>query len=159
MRNAYYTHTHTHAHTHTDDTDYTPVTAVLVLDNGLRSDCFQVRILDDDLFEDPVLEEFNLNILSVESTNLDFRVLTSPANVTVVIEDDDRSVTIGFSDIFYSVNESDSVRVCVAVTIPPPMERFTQQEIVLLVSTLPGTASKHMYIVVCFSNSYIELEH
>ena len=145
------THTHTYAHTHTDDTDYTPVTAVLVLDNALRSDCFQVRILDDDLFEDPVREDFSINISNVESTNSDFRVVTSPTNVTVVIADDDRSVTIGFSDVFYSVNESDNVRVCVVVTIPPPMERFTQQDIVLRVSTVPGTASKCDYRDVCYS--------
>ncbi len=123
----------------TDNTDYVPVAMDILLSNNLRLDCFQVRILDNDRFED--MENFTIVISNTVSSNIDFRVLSNPRIITVEIDDDDRSTTIGFSETLYRVNESDSVRVCVGVTIPPRTEEFVSTDnIRLFVTTLSGTA-------------------
>lgn len=121
--------------------DYIPIAQDIFLDNDLRTDCFDIRILDNDILEDPLTEDFTVRISNVISSNIDFRLFTSSQNVTVVIVDDDRFATIGFNESFYRVEEGQNVRVCVAVTMPAPMEPFVEEDVPLLVTTVPGSAS------------------
>ena len=114
-----------------------------VLFNGTSEECFPIQIVNDNSFEGSS-EVVEIVVASFNLSDSSLTAMPSRPSTELVILDDDRSVTVGFSEdsLSFVVDEGvGAVSLCVGIVSPGPSVQFDSQ-LEIVVGTQAQTASE-----------------